>query len=111
MARLYDLARMSTLTTGTGTVTLNIAMSGCLTFDQAGVQDGDIVTYGIAEGANTEVGRGTYAAAGKTLSRDTVLASTNSGGKITLAGSAEVYITILAEDLEELKRYELMLTR
>lgn len=96
---LYNLARVVSETTGTGTLTLGAAVSGCLTFALAGVPDGAVVTYGITEGTSSEVGRGTYASAGPTLTRDTVLASTNSGNKINCAGNEQVFITIASKDL------------
>ena len=96
----YNLARMSTATGGTGTMTLMAAVTGFLSFASAGVQDGDYITYAIEEGNNREVGRGTYTASGSTLTRDTILASTAGiGTPITLTGNAQVYITIAAEDL------------
>ena len=98
MAKLFDLARMTTATAGTGTITLGAAVSGFLTFAGAGVADGDVVSYGIKDGANSECGTGTYTAAGTTLSR-TVTKSTNSNAAISLSGSAEVYITLRAEDV------------
>jgi hypothetical protein len=98
MAKLYDLARMTTATTGTGTITLGAAVSGFLTFALAGVSDGDVVSYGIKDGANSECGTGTYTASGTTLSR-TVTKSTNSNAAISLSGSAEVYVTARAEDI------------
>jgi hypothetical protein len=98
MAKLYDLARMTTATSGTGTITLGSAVSGFLTFAGAGVADGDVVSYGIKDGANSEVGTGTYTASGTTLSR-TVTKSTNSNAAISLSGTAEVYITLRAEDV------------
>lgn len=98
MAKLYNLARVSTATTGTGTITLGSAVSGYLTFALAGVVDGDIVGYGIKDGANSEVGSGTYTASGTTLTR-TVTTSTNSNAAISLSGTAEVYITARAQDL------------
>jgi len=93
-----NLAAMTTLTTGTGTVTLAAAVSGFLTFAQAGFIDGDIVSYTIEEGSNREVGWGVYTASGTTLTRN-VRASTNGGAAISLAGSARVFATILAEDI------------
>jgi hypothetical protein len=98
MAKLYNLARMTTPTTGTGTISLGSPVSGCLSFDEAGVQDGETVSYGITDGANSEVGRGIYTASGTTLSR-TPLKSTNSNSEIDLSGTAQVFITILAEDI------------
>lgn len=99
MAKLYNLARVSTATTGTGTITLGTAVSGFLTFANAGVSDGEIVSYGIKDGSNSEVGYGTYTASGTTLTR-TVRRSTNANAAISLSGSAEVFITALAEDLQ-----------
>lgn len=97
MAKLYNLAGMSTSTTGTGTITLGSAMYGHLTFAQAGVQDGDLVGYAVKDGAASEVGYGVYTASGTTLTR-TVRKSTNSDAAINLSGSAEVLITPAAED-------------
>jgi hypothetical protein len=98
MAKLYDLARMTTATTGTGAITLGAAVSGFLTFAGAGVADGDVVSYGIKDGANSECGTGTYTASGSTLTRS-VTKSTNGNSAISLSGSAEVYITLRAEDV------------
>lgn len=97
MAKLYNLARMTTATTGTGTITLGSAASGYLTFANAGVQNGDTVTYAIVDGSNREIGRGVYTSSGTTLTRN-VLKSTNSNTAINLSGTAEVFITAAAED-------------
>lgn len=98
MARLYNLARMTTATTGTGTITLGAAKSGFLSFAGAGVQDGETVTYAIKEGTNSEIGRGVYTSSGTTLTRS-VIRSTNSNTPISLSGNAEVFITPAAEDI------------
>lgn len=97
MAKLYNLARVTTSTTGTGTITLGSAVSGFLSFAGAGVQDGDTVTYAISDGANSEIGRGVYTSSGTTLTRS-VLKSTNSDAAINLSGTAEVFITAAAQD-------------
>src|SRR5690554_1494122 len=97
MAKLYNLARVTTTTTGTGTITLGAAVSGFLSFDDAGVQDQDVVSYGIKDGASSEVGTGTYDANAKTLTRN-VVKSTNSDQPINLSGQAEVFITPIASD-------------
>jgi hypothetical protein len=97
MAKLYNLARVFTSTAGTGTITLGSAVSGFLTFSGAGVADGDVVTYAISDGTNSEIGRGTYAASGTTLTRS-VIRSTNSNTAISLSGNAQVFITAAAED-------------
>jgi len=97
MPKLYNLARMTSATAGTGTLTLGTAVSGYLTFANAGVQNGDLVFYGIKDGANSEVGYGTYTSSGTTLSRN-VIKSTNSNALISCSGSEEIYITALASD-------------
>src|SRR5882672_2994447 len=87
---------MTTATTGTGTITLGSAatVNGVLylSFSAAGVTDGQIVYYAIADTGNSEIGFGTYTAAGTTLTR-TVLKSTNSNTAISLTGTAQVFIT------------------
>lgn len=95
--KLYNLARMTTPTTGTGTLTLGAAVSGFLSFVAAGVLDGETVTYAIQDGSASEIGRGVYTASGTTLTRS-VLKSTNSNSAISLSGSAQVFITPSAED-------------
>jgi hypothetical protein len=95
---LFNLARMTTSTTGTGIITLGTAVSGFLTFSGAGVADGQTISYGISDGANSEVGTGVYTASGTTLTR-TVTKSTNADAAISLTGAAQVYITARAEDL------------
>lgn len=97
MPKLYNLARMTTATTGTGTITLGVASSGFLTFAATGVANGDAVFYGIKDGSNSEVGYGTYTSSGTTLTRN-VVKSTNSNAAIALSGAAEVYITAAASD-------------
>ena len=99
MTNHYNLARMTTATTGTGTITLGSAATGFLTFAAAGAVDGDLVSYAIEDGNNREVGIGTYAASAQTLTRATILNSTNSGAAISLSGAAQVFSAILAQDL------------
>lgn len=51
MAKLYNLARMTSATVGTGVITLGSAVSGFITFAQAGVQGGETIAYAIADNA------------------------------------------------------------
>ena len=97
-AKHYNLARMFTPTTGTGTLTLGAAATGFLSFAAAGISDGDTITYAIEDGDNREIGHGVYAASAGTLTRS-VLASTNGDAAISLSGTAQVYITLASEDL------------
>jgi hypothetical protein len=91
---LADRVQETTTTTGTGTVTLAGAVSGYQTF--AAVGDGNSTYYTIAgqTGSEWEVGIGTYTASGTTLSRTTVLSSSNSGSLVNFsAGTKNVFVT------------------
>lgn len=104
MAKLFNRVRVATATTGTGTITVGAATSNAfLTFAEAGVADGNVVSYVIEDGDDFEAGIGTYTVSGTTLSRDTVRVSKITGtvgtSKISLSGSAIVFIDALAEDL------------
>src|SRR6056300_288046 len=90
-----DRVRETTTTTGTGTVTLAGAVDGFQSFSAIG--DGNTTYYAIVSGNNWETGLGTYTASGTTLSRDTILESSNSGSAITLAGTSDVFVTFPAE--------------
>jgi hypothetical protein len=98
---LKNLTRVTTATTGTGTITLGAAVSGFLSFTAAGIPDGAQVSYGINDGSSGEAGRGRYSASGATLTRDIIYESTNGGGAINLSGTAQVFVTCLAEDFVE----------
>ena len=90
-----DRVQETTTTTGTGTVTLAGAVTGFQTF--AAIGDGNTCYYAITSGNDWEVGLGTYTASGTTLSRDTILESSNSGSAITLSGTSNVFVTYPAE--------------
>jgi len=90
-----DRVKETTSTTGTGTVTLAGASTGFQSFSVIG--DGNTTYYTLVSGNNWEVGLGTYTASGTTLSRDTILESSNSGSAITLSGTSDVFCTYPAE--------------
>lgn len=95
---LADRVKESTTTTGTGPVTLGGAATGYQSF--AAVGNGNTTYYTIADqtGVNWEVGIGTYTASGTTLSRDTVLASSNAGALVNFgAGTKDVFVTYPAD--------------
>ena len=95
---LADRVQETTTTTGTGTVTLAGAVTGFQSF--AAVGDGNSTYYTIAaqSGSDWEVGIGTYTSSGTTLSRSTVLSSSNSGNLVNFgAGTKSVFVTLPAE--------------
>lgn len=104
MVTLVNRAKVSTSTTGTGTVTLGAAEDGYQTFAAAGVADGDVVRYVIEDGTSWEIGTGTYTATGTTLSR-TPSESSNADAAINLSGSAVVYVSATAADIPSLQLY------
>ena len=90
-----DRVQETTTTSGTGTVTLAGAVTGFQSFSVIG--DGNTTFYTITSGSDWEVGIGTYTSSGTTLSRDTILESSNSGSAITLSGTSNVFCTYPAE--------------
>ena len=95
---LADRVQETSTTTGTGTITLAGAVSGFQSF--AAIGNGNTTYYTIADTTGTywEVGIGTYTSSGTTLSRDTVLSSSNSGSLVNFpAGTKNVFVTLPAE--------------
>jgi len=92
-----DRVRDTTTTTGTGTITLSgTPPTGYQSFSAVG--NGNTTYYTINAGSQWEVGIGTYSGAGPTLSRDTVLSSSNSGSLVNFsAGTKDVFVTYPAE--------------
>ena len=89
---LKDRVKETTAVTGTGTATLLGAAAGYQSFSAIG--NGNTTYYVIAGQTTTEweVGLGTYTSAGTTLSRTTILASSNGGSAVSFsAGTKDVW--------------------
>ena len=91
---IADRVRETTTTTGTGTLSLDGAVAGFQAFTAVG--NNNTTYYTIQGTTEWEVGIGTYLS--NTLSRDTVLSSSNGGSKVLLtAGTKDVFVTLPAE--------------
>lgn len=93
-----DRVRETTTTTGTGTITLGGAATGFQSFSVIGNANTTFYTIQLANTNEWEVGIGTYTSSGTTLSRDTILESSNGGSAVNFsAGSKDVFVTYPAE--------------
>jgi len=91
---LKDRVKETSTTAGTGTLTLAGAVSGFQSF--AVIGNGNTTYYSIADSitGDWEVGVGTYTSSGTTLSRTTVLSSSNGGSLVNFAANAkDVFVT------------------
>ena len=83
--------------TGTANTTVSFTLSGAVTGFQAFSVVGDTnTTYYAATDAsgNWEVGIGTYSTTGPTLTRTTILSSSNSGSAVTFSDPVNVFVTL-----------------
>jgi len=97
---IADRVKETTTTTGTGAVTLAGAVTGFDSF--ASIGNGNSTYYCIenTSAGEWEVGIGTYTASGTTLSRTTVLSSSNADALVSFsAGIKEVFVTAPAAKL------------
>lgn len=86
---LADRVNETTTTAGTGTLTLAGAVSGYRSFSTIGNANTTYYTIVHQTANEWEVGIGTYTSAGTTLSRDTVLASSNSGSLVNFSAGTK----------------------
>lgn len=88
-----DRVKETTATTGTGTITLAGAVTDFQSFSVIGDGNTTYYTITLTGGDEWEVGIGTYTASGTTLSRDTILASSNSGSAVDFSsGDKDVFV-------------------
>jgi len=89
---IKDRVKESTTTTGTGAYTLAGAENGYQAFSVIG--DGNTTYYTCTDNTEWEVGIGTYTASGTTLSRTTILASSNSDSAVDWSsGTKYIFVT------------------
>jgi hypothetical protein len=98
-AKLFNLAQMTTATTGTGTVTLGLPTTNYRSFAAAGAVTGDVVPYAIIDGSASECGVGTLTIAGSVTTMTRTLTGSTTGALLDLSGGAIVSLTPRAEDL------------
>jgi len=92
-----DRVQETTNTTGTGAYTLGGAVTGFQTFASE-VSDADTVYYSITDNVDFEVGLGTYASSGGTITRTTVFTSSNSNNAVNWgAGQKNIFLTYPAD--------------
>lgn len=93
-----DRVRETSTSTGTGNITLSGAVQAFQDFSVIG--DGNTTYYTIVDATTGawEVGIGTYTAVPTTLSRDTILESSNAGSAVNFAANVkDVFVTYPAE--------------
>jgi hypothetical protein len=86
--------------TGTANTTVSFTLSGSVVGYQsfAVIGNGNTTFYAATDvSGNWEVGIGTYATSGPTLTRTTILSSSNSGSAVTFSGAVNVFVTYPSE--------------
>lgn len=95
---LADRVQETSITAGTGTLTLSGAVAGYQSFAAIGNANTTYYTITDPTTGDWEVGIGTYTTSGTTLSRTTVLSSSNAGSLVSFAANVKnVFCTYPAE--------------
>ena len=87
--------------TATANTTVSFTLTGSVTGFQSfsAIGNGNTTYYSATDGSgNWEVGLGTYSTTGPTLTRTTIIASSNSGAAVTFSGTVNVFVTQPAEN-------------
>ena len=93
---LADRVKETSITQGLGAAVLSGPFGGFQSF-AAAIGNNNRTFYTIENESQWEVGIGTYTSSSNSLSRDTVLRSSNGGSKISLAGVSIVFCTYAAD--------------
>lgn len=86
--------------TGTANTTVSFTLSGSVVGFQSFsvIGNGNTTYYAATDvSGNWEVGVGTYSTTGPTLTRTTILSSSNSGSAVTFSGTVNVFVTYPSE--------------
>jgi hypothetical protein len=86
--------------TGTANTTVSFTLSGSSAGFQsfAVIGNGNTTYYAATDASgNWEVGIGTYSTTGPTLTRTTILSSSNAGSAVTFSGTVDVWVTYPSE--------------
>jgi hypothetical protein len=86
--------------TGTANTTVSFTLTGTVVGFQsfAVIGNGNTTFYAATDvSGNWEVGVGTYSTSGPTLTRTTILSSSNSGSAVTFSGTVTVFVTYPSE--------------
>ena len=95
---LKDRVKSNTTTTGTGTIVLGGAALGYQSFSVIGNGNSTYYTIADSTSGDWEVGIGTYISGNTSMTRDTVLSSSNSSSLVNFAaGTKDVFVTQPAE--------------
>jgi hypothetical protein len=90
--QLADRVQVTATANTTISFTLGSAVTGYQSF--SALTNGNTTYYAATDASgNWEVGLGTYSTTGPTLTRTTILTSSNSGSAVTFSGTVTVFIT------------------
>lgn len=86
---VYDRVQQTGTANTTVSFTLSATTVGYQSF--AVIGNGNTTYYSANDGTNWEVGLGTYSTTGQTLTRTTILSSSNSGSAVTFTGTVTIF--------------------
>ena len=92
MLKLADRVKQTSVTTGTGDIIFNATIPSFQSFAEA-IGDGNSTYYAIETYTKFEIGIGTYHSSNNSLSRDTVIISSDGTSKIDLEGVSTIFVT------------------